>query len=392
MPHVTANGVRLFHDLTGPAGAPVVALSNSIGATLEMWDAVTRGLADRYQVLRYDTRGHGRSDTTPGPATIDDLADDLAGLLDALGIARAHVAGLSLGGMTAQSLAVRHPGQVISLTLMATSAHLPGNWEERATGVVAHGMASIADAVMARWLTPAFTAAHPAEVAALRSRFVAVDPAGYAACCRAIAAMDLRPAIATIAAPTLILAGADDPATPVPMMEDIRTRISGAELVVIPRAAHILSVERPDAVIRHLGAFLDSFADAPPRAPDAFATGLANRKAVLGVEHVQRSIGGANAFSMPWQDFITRMAWGEVWGDPAIPWKTRSMVTLAITAALGREEEFKLHLRPALHNGVSLDELRALLMQTAIYAGVPAANGAFRLAREVLGSELDAMP
>ena len=114
MPHVTANGVRLFHDLTGPAGAPVVALSNSIGATLEMWDAVTRGLAGRYQVLRYDTRGHGRSDTPAGPATIDDLADDLAGLLDALGIARAHVAGLSLGGLAAGgadgSPGCRHPG------------------------------------------------------------------------------------------------------------------------------------------------------------------------------------------------------------------------------------------------------------------------------------------
>lgn len=389
MPHVTANGVRLFHDLTGPAGAPVLVLSNSIGATLEMWDAVLPALAGRYQVLRYDTRGHGRSETPAGPATIDDLADDLLGLLDALGFARAHIAGLSLGGMTAQFLAARHPGSIISLTLMATSAHLPGNWEERATAVVANGMASIADAVMARWLTPAFAAAHPAQAAALRDRFVAQDPHGYAACCRAIAAMDLRAAIAAIAAPTLILAGADDPATPVPMMEDIRTRIPGAELVVIPRAAHILSVERPDAVTRHLGAFLDSFSDASQRAPDTFNAGLANRKAVLGVEHVQRSIDGATAFSMPWQDFITRMAWDEIWGDPAIPWKTRSMVTLAMMVALGREEEFKLHLRPALRNGVSVAELRALLMQTAIYAGVPAANGAFRWAQAVLGDELD---
>jgi 3-oxoadipate enol-lactonase/4-carboxymuconolactone decarboxylase len=119
------------------------------------------------------------------------------------------------------------------------------------------------------------------------------------------------------------------------------------------------------------------------------ALGLANRKAVLGVEHVQRSLENAGIFALPWQDFIGRAAWGEIWGDETLPWKTRSMLTLAMMVALNREEEFKLHLRPALKNGVSVEELRALLMQTAIYAGVPAANGGFRWAREVLGPEAD---
>ena len=124
-----------------------------------------------------------------------------------------------------------------------------------------------------------------------------------------------------------------------------------------------------------------------------FESGLANRKAVLGVEHVQRSLGKAGdkagGFAGPWQDFITRVAWGEVWGDNTIPWKTRSTVTLALMVALGREEEFKLHVRPALNNGVTLPELRALLIQCAVYAGVPAANGAFRWTRDVLGDALD---
>jgi alkylhydroperoxidase/carboxymuconolactone decarboxylase family protein YurZ len=109
---------------------------------------------------------------------------------------------------------------------------------------------------------------------------------------------------------------------------------------------------------------------------------------VLGAEHVERSLAGAGAFGTPWQDFITRYAWGEIWGDDTLPWKTRSMIVLSLTLALGKEEEFKLHLRPALKNGVTLDELRALLKQCAVYAGVPAANGAFRWAREVLGDEL----
>ena len=120
-----------------------------------------------------------------------------------------------------------------------------------------------------------------------------------------------------------------------------------------------------------------------------FAVGLENRRAVLGPAHVERSLAAAGRFAGPWQDFITRTAWGEVWGDPRLPWKTRSLVTLALMVALGREEEFKLHIRPALANGVDLDELQALLMQTAIYAGVPAANGAFRWVRDTLGEEVE---
>ena len=389
MPLIAANGTELFHDLAGPEGAPVVAFSNSLGATLEMWDAQARALAGRYRVLRYDTRGHGRSPVVDRPATtLDDLAADLAGLLDALGIGRAHVVGLSLGGMTAQALAARRPDRVHGLVLMATSAYLPAGWTERAALVRAEGMGAIVEAVMPRWFTPGFVGSPPAL--ATRERFLRIDPRGYAACCDAIGAMDLRPILPTIAAPTLVIAGADDPATPPAMGEDIRARIPEAELIVLPRAAHMLAVERADLVNRHLAAFLAG-RDAPAATPGgaSFEAGLANRKAVLGVEHVQRSLAGAGGFAGPWQDFITRTAWGEVWGDDAIPWRTRSMLTLALMVALGREEEFKLHVRPALRNGVTLPELRALLIQCAVYAGVPAANAAFRWVRDVLGDELD---
>ncbi|MBC7799250.1 MAG: 3-oxoadipate enol-lactonase [Gemmatimonadaceae bacterium] len=390
MPMVAANGTELFYDLTGPEGAPVVAFSNSLGTTLEMWDAQARALAGRTRVLRYDTRGHGRSPTVDKPATIDTLADDLAGLLDALGINRAHVVGLSLGGMTAQSLAARRPAQVHGLVLMATSAYLPQGWTERAVLVREAGMGAIVDATMARWFTPPCVQSAPAYLTAQRDRFLAIDPRGYAVCCGAIGGMDLRPGNGAIAAPTLIIAGADDTATPPAMSEDIRSRIADAELVVLPRAAHLLAVERAELVNRHLLAFLGALGDVPaaPAEGSSFEAGRANRQAVLGVEHVQRSLANAGGFAGPWQDFITRVAWGEVWGDDTIPWKTRSTVTLALMVALGREEEFKLHLRPALRNGVSLEELRALLIHCAVYAGVPAANGAFRWARDVLGDEL----
>ncbi len=389
MPLITAsNGTELFYELRGPAGAPVVAFSNSIGTTHRMWDAQAQALTGRYRVLRYDTRGHGGSPVAAGPTDIEMLADDLAGLLDALDVGRTHVVGLSLGGMTAQSLAARRPDRVHGLVLMATSAHTPGGWEERAATVRSQGMGAIVDAVLTRWFTPGFRASHPEAVEPHRERFLAMDPEGYAACCGAIGAMDLRSSNAAITAPTLILAGADDPATPVIMMEEIRGRIPDAELVVLPRAAHILALERADAVNAHLGGFLGRLqAAGEPQGGTSFADGLANRQAVLGAEHVERSLAKAGAFAGPWQDFITRMAWGEVWGDPALPWKTRSMLTLALMVALGREEEFKLHLRPALRNGVSAAELRALLIQAAVYAGVPAANGAFRWVHETLGDE-----
>lgn len=385
MPVLQLAQLSLSYDLAGPEGAPVVVLSNSLGTTRAMWDGVLPALRG-YRVLTYDTRGHGGSGLGPAGTTVDSLADDLAGLLDALGIERAHVVGVSLGGMTAQAFALRHPGRVRGLILMATSAHMPPaqRWHDRAALVRREGMGAIADAVVSRWFTPH---ADPARIAPVREAFVAIDPEGYARACEAIAAFDLREALPGIDAPTLILAGADDPATPVAQMEEIRARIPDAELVVIPRAAHLLAAERPDVVASHLTAFLARLD--PPRAGGwTFEGGLENRKAVLGEAHVARSLAGAGAFAMPWQDFITRYAWGEVWGDPTLPRKTRSMLTLTLMIALHREEEFKLHVRPALGNGVTLEELRALIVQAAVYAGVPAANAAFRWVREVLGDEL----
>ena len=286
MPTIRANDVELFYDLTGPEDAPVVVFSTSVGATLEMWDPQLRALSDRFRLLRYDTRGHGRSQVVDRPTSIEELADDLAGLLDALGIAKAHLVGLSLGGMTGQALALRHPDKLESLVLLATSAYLPPAeaWTERAATVRAQGMAAIADTVMSRWFTRAFKERAPAIVAATRERFVANDANGYAICCEAIRDMDLRPAIGAVRTPTLILAGADDPATPVAMMEDIRARIPDAEMIIVPRAAHLLNLERPEIVNAHLAAFLARFTDgrAASSGPVSFEAGLANRKAVLG--------------------------------------------------------------------------------------------------------------
>lgn len=383
---VTANGTTLRYDVAGPEEGPPVLFSNSLGTSLEMWDRQIPALADKYRLIRYDTRGHGGSPVKPGKATIFDLADDALGLLDALRIESAHVVGLSMGGMTGQVIAAKHPKRLRSLALMATSAHMPPpeGWHARAKAVREGGMGTIVEAVLQCW----FTGRAPAGlVAATKAQFLACPAEGYALCCEALAEMDLRPLLPAIETPTLIVAGEDDPATPVEMMRTIQSLVPGAELVILRQAAHLLAIEQAETANRHLRAFLD--ARSPSRGGSSFEAGLVNRKDVLGAEHVARSLANAGEFDRPWQDFITRTAWGDIWGDPTLPRKTRSLLTLALMIALGREEEFRLHVKPALRNGVTTDELRALVMHAAVYAGVPAGNAAIRWAKLELGLAKD---
>jgi 3-oxoadipate enol-lactonase len=260
MPRLSANGVALNYILEGQAGAPVVVFSNSLGTTHRMWDEVAAEIAKSYQILRYDTRGHGGSEVVTKPAAIDDLAADLASLLDGLGIGQVHVVGLSLGGMTGQCFAANYPKRVQTLTLMATSAHLPpaDGWQARADTVRAEGMSAIADAVIERWFTPSFAASGAVRLAAVRQELLATDPEGYARACEVIRDMDLRPRLPSVSCPTLVVAGADDPATPVMHSETIVTLIKGARLVVIEKAAHLLAVEQHAAASENLLEFLKS--------------------------------------------------------------------------------------------------------------------------------------
>ncbi|HZP19059.1 MAG TPA: alpha/beta fold hydrolase [Bauldia sp.] len=389
MPHIAANGINHHYELTGPAGAPAVVFSHSIGASLAMWDAQVAEFAGRYRCLRYDTRGHGQSEVVDLPATIDDLADDLAGLLDALDIPKAHIVGLSLGGMIGQAFALRHPGKLDRLVLMATSARMDSDfYRARQQTVLREGYGSFIDTVLSpRWFTPAFAAANPDVIRSFRDAFPK-DWRGYAVCSGVIADLDLEDRIAGIRAPTMIMVGAADPATPVAMSLDLHARIPDAELVIIPRVAHLLAREAPDLVNPYIAAFLERGRATATRGPATFDGGLANRRAVLGAKHVDASLALAGKFGMPWQDFITRTAWGEAWGDPILAWKTRSLLTLAMMIALHREEEFKLHLHAARRNGVSLDELGALIRHAAVYAGIPAGNAAMRWTRDAFPEEL----
>lgn len=254
------SAVDVHHLVSGRTDGPVVILSNSLGATHRMWDANLSALEEHFRVVRYDTRGHGGSPVPPGPYTIDDLADDVIALLDRLGVARAHFVGLSLGGMTGMRLAARNPERVDRLVVLCTGAHLTPStgWTERAATVRAGGTVAVAEAVVARWFTTGYLEANP-EIKAASEATVAGTPAeGYAGCCEVIAAMDLRADLASIAAPTLAIAGADDPATPPAHLEAIVDGVADGRLLVVPDSAHLANAEQPaiitPAILDHLGA------------------------------------------------------------------------------------------------------------------------------------------
>jgi 3-oxoadipate enol-lactonase len=238
-----------FHTVTGPEDAPVLVLSNSLGATLKMWDPQAQALAEHFRLVRYDTRGHGSSATPPGPYSLDDAGNDLIELLDHLDVARAHVAGLSLGGMTAMWLAINAPERVDRLVLLCTSPRMgpAQTWADRAATVREQGTEAIVDATLERWFTEDYRAQH--DVSAIRQMLVNADDEGYANCCSIIEHMDLVPNLDGVSASTLIIAGAQDPsAPPAEHAEKLAAGIPGSRLEILDPGAHLVNVERPEAV------------------------------------------------------------------------------------------------------------------------------------------------
>jgi 3-oxoadipate enol-lactonase / 4-carboxymuconolactone decarboxylase len=350
---------------------PPLLLLNAIGTTTTIWDGLVGPLAERLRIIRVDTRGHGDSPPAHEPCTIADLGGDMLAVLDKHGVERAHVAGVSLGAMVAMWLAAHHPDRVARLALLSTSAHLAApRWHERAAAVRVGGMAAIAGPVVARWITPALAARDPELVARLTAMLQSIDPESYARCCEAIAAMDLRADLPRIGAPTLVIAGAQDQAIPVEHARTIADGIATARLAVLPGAAHIPTVEQAGPVAMRL--------------LEHFVGGEATRRDVLGDVHVDRAAADPSEFTAPFQDFLTRYAWGEVWTRPGLPRRERSLITLAVLTALGAEHELAMHVRGALRNGVSAGEIREVLLHTAVYAGLPRANRAFAIADDVI--------
>jgi 3-oxoadipate enol-lactonase len=253
--------VDLNCSASGPEDAPVLLLGGSLGTTLDMWDPQVPALSQTHRVIRFEHRGHGGSPVPSGPYTMDDLGADVLTMLDRLDLARVSYCGLSIGGMVGQWLAINAPERIERLVLLCTSAYLPPAeaWCERAAAVREAGSPEVvADAVVGRWFTPAYALSHGDIVARYRAMIAGIDAEGYAGCCEAIAAMDLRSGLPGISAPTLVVAGRQDPSIPPEHGEAIAAAIPGSRLEILDPGAHLASVERADAVTpliaEHLGA------------------------------------------------------------------------------------------------------------------------------------------
>jgi 3-oxoadipate enol-lactonase / 4-carboxymuconolactone decarboxylase len=381
MPFATVNKTRIFYRLEGSDDLPVLILSHSIGTDHSLWEPQILELVPYFRVLRYDTRGHGASEVPDGEYSVEQLGRDALGLVDELKLPQFAFCGLSMGGAVGQWLALRAPKRMTALVLANTSPRFatPDLWNSRIDAVRKGGMAAISDAVMQRFFSAESLTGSNLFVAGTRSVFLGTDPAGYARCCAALRDFDFTSTVREIKVPTLVIVGDKDVSTPLAGNGDVLAReIPGASLVQLP-TAHLSNLESPRSFNATIFAFLKPGAKS---SEEILQAGFAARREVLGNEHVDRAIANTTSFTDDFQSLITRYAWGTVWTRPGLDQRTRRLLVLATMAALGRWEEFRMHVRTGLAHGLEICDIKETLIQTAIYAGVPAANTAFHIAQE----------
>ncbi|WP_030609457.1 4-carboxymuconolactone decarboxylase [Streptomyces fulvoviolaceus] len=419
----------LQYRLDGPEEAPVLILGPSLGTTWHMWDRQVPELAKQWRVFRFDLPGHGGAPAYPA-GSVGDLTARLLATLDGLGVQRFGYAGCAFGGAIGMELALRHPERIASLALIAASPRFgtPDEFRQRGVIVRTNGLDPIARSSPDRWFTGGFAAAQPAITEWAVQMVRTTDPGCYIAACEALAAFDVRAELAGVAVPTLVLVGSDDQVTGPAEARTLVASIPDARLAVVPGASHLVPVEQPAAVtdllVRHFSTAWQPAFDSstgqmaipaapvkpvlpatPPQPapiaeiapavvepqvtgrPDPYDAGLKVRREVLGDAHVDRALAQADEFSGDFQEFITRYAWGEIWDRPGLDRRSRSCVTLTALVAGGHLEELAFHVRAALRNGLTPGEIKEVLLQAAVYCGVPAANSAFKVAQQIIREE-----
>jgi 3-oxoadipate enol-lactonase/4-carboxymuconolactone decarboxylase len=383
-----------------------------------MWDRQIPELTRNWRVLRFDLPGHGGSPAYSADSA-DAFAERLLATLDVLGIERFGYAGCSLGGAIGVQLALRAPQRVTSLALISSSPRFatPDSWRQRGVVIRTNGLDPIARTTPERWFTPGFASAQPAIVEWAVQMVRTTDPGCYIAACEALASFDVRDSLDRVGVGTLVVAGAEDEVTPPAEARALVAGIPDARLAIVPGASHLTPVEQPGAVtdllIRHFTTTWQESAAGPPApAPvispvppqasavaelesgervaqrtDAYDAGMKVRREVLGDAHVDRALEHADDFTEDFQNFITRYTWGEVWTRTGVDRRTRSVITLTALVARGHYDDLAFHTRAALRNGLTPDEIKEVLLQTAVYCGVPAAGAAFAVAQRVIREE-----
>ncbi|HET7350195.1 MAG TPA: 4-carboxymuconolactone decarboxylase [Marmoricola sp.] len=377
---------------------PLLVLGPSLGTSAQtLWGQCAPHLTDAFDVLAWDLPGHGHNHAVPEePFTMAELAqgvlhvvDDVLAQRGELGAAFAY-AGVSIGGGVGQQLLLDHPDRVISAVMLCTGARIgdAALWQDRVDQVGASGTPVMVAGSAERWFSPGFVERHPEVASPLLHALQDAADAGYQHACRALADFDVRSRLGEIDAPVLAIAGADDKATPPAKLEEIAQGVRRGRLVVLDAVAHLAPAEAPETVARlvreHvLGKTSPDAENTTVRGP-AYEAGMRVRREVLGADHVDRATSAATDLTREFQELITEYAWGRIWTRPGLDRRSRSMITLTAMIARGHHEELAMHLRAALDIGLTEAEIKEVILQSAIYCGVPDANTAFRIAQQVL--------
>lgn len=397
IPSITA--VRLT-GARDRADLPLLVLGPSLGTSATtMWSQCAAGLTDAFDVLAWDLPGHGHNRALPDePFTMAELAEGVLRVVDDVLAERGQAggrffyAGDSVGGAVGLQLLVDRPERVAAAALLCTGARIGDEamWTERMAQVSLSGTPVMVSGSAERWFGPGFLDRSPERGSALLHALQEADDEGYVRVCAALAAFDVRDRLAEITAPVLAVAGSHDVATPPESLREIADGVRDGRCVTLEGVAHLAPVEEPETVAgllrqHFLGERAVTRDDLTVR--EVREAGMAVRRQVLGDAHVDRATAGATDLTREFQEFITEYAWGGIWTRPGLDRRSRSLITLTALIARGHHEELAMHVRAARTNGLTPEEIKELIMQTAIYCGVPDANTAFRIAQQALAED-----
>ena len=390
IPAITA--VRLT-GASHRAELPLLVLGPSLGTSATtLWSACAAHLTDAFDVVAWDLPGHGHNRSVPDEAyTMEQLAAGVLEVVDTLLAQRGETggrfayAGDSVGGAVGLQLMLDVPDRVGPAVLLCTGARIgdPEMWSDRIGQVTSSGTSVMVSPSVGRWFGPGFLDREPERGSALLHALQEVNDRGYCLVCGVLSDFDVRDRLAEIGAPVLAVAGAADVATPTEQLREIAQGVKDGRLVELDGVAHLAPAEAPDVVAR----LIREHVLGEKQPPTTYDAGMAVRREVLGDDHVDRADASTTEFTREFQELITTYAWGTIWTRPGLDRRSRSLITLTALVAGGHHEELAMHLRAARTNGLTVDEIKELLLQTAIYCGVPAANTAFRIAQQVLAEE-----
>ena len=379
-------------QLAGHADLPLLLCGPSLGTSaVALWSRAAELLGRDFHVVGWDLPGHGASPATDEPFTMAELAAAVLALADKTLSERGRpggafaYAGDSLGGVVGLQLLLDAPTRISSAALLCTAAKIgtAEGWRERAETVRTSGTPVMVTGSAQRWFAPGFIEREPEVTARLLHSLQDADRFGYALACEALADFDVRARLGEISVPVLAVTGEHDGVTTPEMAEELAAGVQAGRAVVLPGVAHLAPAEAPAEV----AALLRGHARGALTLHDVRDAGMHVRRQVLGDAHVDRAVAGTTAFTRDFQELITQYAWGSIWTRPGLDRRSRSLITLTALVARGHHEELAMHLRAARTNGLTVDEIKELLLQTAIYCGVPDANTAFRIAQQVLAEE-----